>query len=225
MAGGLQRICSRTYSPAFPPYQEKKKSLPLARNDANTFHYRERRSTPSTASAKRVTKARASFRAPLLRSHRCAGWPTGNNLISTQDGAHPSQLNVVLIRNSFHSHAQHVYASEDGPPVRAAVDCSLILSFLASIRKCVYSVLCYNQCISFVAIERMCSRLYLSLYCTLCCRYPRCAVKALAPTWRGLRSDSEPTRECGESLFERDTVLQSSNLHTPRGCVANASVL
>lgn len=157
-------------SPPFPDYS-REKSLPLAAklDDANPSHYRERRSTPSTASAKRATRARASSRAPLLRSHKYAGWPTGNNLITTQNGRRFSlhDLKVVFISScSFHSHAQHVCEMEDEPPpVRAAVDCSPILSFLASIRKCVYPVLCYNQCISFVAIERMCFGLEIRSVC------------------------------------------------------------
>lgn len=165
-------------------------SAPAELDDANLSDYRKRRSTPSTASAKRVTKARASSRAPLPRSHRCTSCPTGNELISTPDGRrHPSHdLYVDLITSySFHSHVRHVFVSEDGPPpVRAAVDCS-ILSFLASIGKCVYPVLCYNQCISFVAIEQ-------ELWCDIGYKIRVCvSVYVSLPIWRGLRSDSEPT--------------------------------
>ena len=42
-----------------------------------------------------------------------------------------------------------------GHPPGAELSCSpLFFVCLISIRKCVYPVLCYNQCISFVAIEK-----------------------------------------------------------------------
>jgi hypothetical protein len=110
-------------------------------------------------------KARASSRAPLARSHRCTG-PTGNEAISEQDGRrHPYDIDVdFLISSSGHVH--HVYLPEDGPsPVRAALDNSLFLSLLASIRKCVYPVLCYSQCISFVAIEKQDRFVVILYYC------------------------------------------------------------
>ncbi|KAJ6098789.1 hypothetical protein N7467_000324 [Penicillium canescens] len=105
---------------------------------------------------------------PLPRSHRCTG-PTGNEAISEQDGRrHPYDIDVdFLISSSGHVH--HVYLPEDGPsPVRAALDNSLFLSPLASIRQCVYPVLCYHQCISFVAIENMFSSIFVSLYLVSC---------------------------------------------------------
>lgn len=124
-------------------------------DDANLFDYRKRRLTPSTASAKRATKARALSRAAPLRSHRCSSYPTGSDLISTQDGRrHPSHdLDVDFIASySFHR-CSTCLCIGGWASARARVDCSPFYLFLASIGKCVYLVLCYNQCISFVAIE------------------------------------------------------------------------
>lgn len=117
---------------------DREKSLPCVNvPNANPFN-RKRRSTPSTVSARRVTKERASFRAPLLRSHRCC-CPTGCDPISQE------RLEGSV---RYYGDLRHVVL--DG----SLCACSHFLSFLASIRKCVYSVLCYNQCISFVAIEK-----------------------------------------------------------------------
>jgi hypothetical protein len=147
-------------------------------------------------------KARASSRAPLARSHRCTG-PTGNEAISEQDGRrHPYDIDVdFLISSSGHVH--HVYLPEDGPsPVRAALDNSLFLSLLASIRKCVYPVLCYNQCISFVAIENVFSSIPSSFTFSIvrCCVYCWCGpcvgIRMAWCVYGVIRN----RRKCGESL-------------------------
>lgn len=123
--------------------------------------YSPRRSTPSTASVRRVTRAQASSRALPPRSHRWIGSPIGN-----EQGV---DIGVGRGWDSSHAHwdsedrysgyaasidARHVISGFDGTPSNVGLSCSPFLSFWpTSIRKCVYPVLCYNQCISFVAIE------------------------------------------------------------------------
>lgn len=127
------------------------------------FLHSPRRSTPSTASARRATRARASSRAPPPRSHKRARCPIGNEQksdIGVEPGtaishAHPDP-EIVSLGHELHAagHAA-VNMSVDGCPVDTDLRCtSFLVLWPTSIRKCVYPVLCYSQCISFVAIEK-----------------------------------------------------------------------
>jgi hypothetical protein len=77
-----------------------------------------------------------------------------------------------------------------GPRAEPISACSPSLSFWStSIRKCVYPVLCYNQCISFVAIEKYVALFFLQ-YCWR--RRSMCPiVRVLQMAWC-VRRDSEP---------------------------------
>lgn len=123
-----------------------------------------RRSTPSTASARRATRARASFRALLSRSHKWAGCPiedeqdsdigVGRSGISFPH-AHPDS-GTISLGPGFHA-ARHVVddLTTAGHPIDTDLSCPLsFVLWPTSIRKCVCPVLCYSQCISFVAIEK-----------------------------------------------------------------------
>lgn len=127
------------------------------------FLHSPRRSTPSTVSARRATRARASSRAPPLRSHKWARCPIAieqESDIGVEQGiaishAHPDP-EIVSLGHELHAagHAA-VNITADGCPVDTDLRCSLFfVLWPTSIRKCVYPVLCYSQCISFVAIEK-----------------------------------------------------------------------
>lgn len=131
------------------------------------FLHSPRRSTPSTASARRATRARASSRAPPPRSHKWARCPIGDEQESDIDvergpansHAHPDP-GIVSLGHELHA-AGHVAVNmtADGCPVDTDLRCSsFFVLWPTSIRKCVYPVLCYSQCISFVAIEKYVGR-------------------------------------------------------------------
>lgn len=119
--------------------------------------YRPRRSTPSTVSARRVTRARASSRALPPRSHRWIGDEQGVDIGVGRGWDSPHAHWGSEDRFSAYAasvDARHVISALDGPPSNVGLSCSPFVSLWpTSIRKCVYPVLCYNQCISFVAIE------------------------------------------------------------------------
>lgn len=122
--------------------------------------YSPRRSTPSTASAPSTTRARASCRALPPRSHRWIVAPIGDEQSADIGRGRGWGLSFSHAHEDpeapFSGHAlayvRHVFSTAAGP-FATELSCSPFLSFWPSIRKCVYPVLCYNQCISFVAIE------------------------------------------------------------------------
>ena len=164
--------------------------------------YRPRRSTPSTASASPTTRARASSRAPPPRNNRWARCPEDEQGADIGAGrgwdsivARPSESPEGLYLEHGSTDTSAV-CSHDGPPAGAGVSCcSPFLSFWStSIRKCVYPVLCYNQCISFVAIEKY------VVFHSCCRRWPMCPV-SVSCIWRGASGGIRNLqRRCGEPL-------------------------
>ena len=128
------------------------------------FSNSPRRSTPSTASARRATRARASSRAPLSRSHKWARCPIGDEQDS-DIGVGRSGFSVSQTHpdSGIHSPGHGFYVARHvvddltatGCPIDTDLSClSYFVLWPTSIQKCVYPVLCYSQCISFVAIEK-----------------------------------------------------------------------
>jgi hypothetical protein len=128
------------------------------------FPHSPRRSTPSTASARRVTRARASFRAPPPRSHKWARCPIGDEQESDIGfGWGEISISHAYLDSGIFSSGHGLYSAchvvdliADGHPVNTSLldSSSFFVLWPTSIRKCVYPVLCYSQCISFVAIEK-----------------------------------------------------------------------
>ena len=140
------------------------KILNLAFLDRMLIHITRspRKSTLFTASARRATRAPALSRALPSRSHKWRNHPTGGesdaDIGAKQDEdpfAHQQLRSVDCFTMGFESFAaSQVSLMDDGLPLGAPSAPFTFLSFLSSIRQFMYLVLCYNQCISVVAIEK-----------------------------------------------------------------------
>jgi hypothetical protein len=139
------------------------------------FPHSPRRSTPSTESARRVTRARASSRAPPPRSHKWARCPIGDEQDS-DIGVGRGEISIshahldsgiFSSNHGLHAACHSVDLIADGRPVDTSLlnSSSFFVLWPTSIRKCVYPVLCYSQCISFVAIEKQDRFVVILYYC------------------------------------------------------------